>query len=184
MRLCITLAACLAFSTSAALAHGEQKKEASPKATMPMAGHDNSDGHHDKMAVGKPGQASDVTRTVKVIMDETGDGHMIFKPNAFEVRQGETIRFIVSNEGELDHEFVLDDHKGVMEHKALMEKFPEMEHDDPNSVRLKPGQQGEVIWNFSNAGQFMIACMITGHYDAGMKGDLVVDPERSSWLQN
>ena len=90
------------------------------------------------------------------------------------VKKNETIRFMVINKGELEHEFVLDSHEGVMEHKALMEKMPEMEHDDPNSVRLDPGMDGEVIWKFANAGPFEFACLIPGHYDSGMKGMLNV----------
>ena len=184
MKRLLTCAASLAIAATAAMAHGEQKKPAVEKATGRTAGHDNSDGHHGAMAVGKPGKASEATRTVRVAMDETDDGHMLFEPAALSVHQGETIRFLVTNAGESDHEFVLDDHKGMMKHKALMERFPEMEHDDPNSVRLEPGQTGEVVWTFTNAGTFMFACMIPGHFEAGMKGDVVVQKERSSALPN
>ena len=62
-----------------------------------------------------------------------------------------------------------------MEHKAVMEKFPEMEHDDPNSIRLAPGKSGEIVWKFTNDGTFKIACLIPGHYDAGMHGNVVVE---------
>lgn len=134
----------------------------------------HSGGHDDMMAVGSPGKASDVGRTIEVIMKETDDGEMIFEPKVINVEKGETIRFMVMNKGELEHEFVLDDHEGVMEHKGLMERMPEMEHDDPNSVRLDPGMDGEVIWSFANAGPFEFACLIPGHYDSGMKGTLTV----------
>ena len=69
---------------------------------------------------------------------------------------------------------MLDSHKEIMKHKAVMEKFPEMEHDDPNSVRLEEGKNGEVIWTFSNGGKFEFACLIPGHYEAGMKGAIKV----------
>lgn len=132
-------------------------------------------GHGEMMmAVGVPGKASEVTRTIEVIMKETDDGGMAFEPKEINVKKNETIRFIVINKGELEHEFVLDNHEGVMEHKAQMEKMPEMEHDDPNSVRLDPGMDGEVIWKFANAGPFEFACLIPGHYDSGMKGMLNV----------
>lgn len=135
----------------------------------------HSGGHDDSMmAVGSPGEASQVNRTVEVIMKETDDGEMLFEPREINVKKGETIRFVVINKGELEHEFVLDNHEGVMEHKALMERMPEMEHDDPNSVRLDPGMDGEVIWKFANAGPFEFACLIPGHYDSGMKGMLTV----------
>lgn len=135
----------------------------------------HSGGHDDMMmAVGAPGKASDVSRTIEVIMKETDDGEMIFEPKEINVKKGETIRFMVMNKGELEHEFVLDNHEGVMEHKEMMERMPEMEHDDPNSVRLDPGMDGEVIWSFANAGPFEFACLIPGHYDSGMKGMLTV----------
>lgn len=143
-------------------------------------GHDNSDGHHGELSVGVPGKAAEVSRIVKIVMRETEDGDMVFEPAELDVKKDETIRFIVVNEGELDHEFVLDDHEGVMEHKKLMEKFPEMEHDDPNSVHVEPGGRGEVIWKFSNAGSFEFACLIPGHYDAGMKGDIAVSDKVSA----
>jgi len=50
----------------------------------------------------------------------------------------------------------------------------DMEHDDPNSVRLDEGASGEVIWTFSNAGTFEFACLIPGHYEAGMHGPITV----------
>jgi uncharacterized cupredoxin-like copper-binding protein len=163
MKKLLTFAAGIALASGMAHAAGQH-----------AGGHDNSDGHHEQMAVGEPGEAGKVSRNVDIVMRETDDGEMIFEPAALEVRQGETIRFRVHNKGELEHEFVLDDHHGVMEHKALMERMPEMEHDDPNSVRLDPGKQGEVVWKFTNSGTFEFACLIPGHYDSGMKGDLTV----------
>lgn len=142
---------------------------------LALAAGSHAGGHdEDMMAVGMPGKASDVSRTIEVIMKETDDGEMVFEPKQIDVKKGETIRFTVLNKGELEHEFVLDNHEGVMKHKEMMEKMPEMEHDDPNSVRLDPGLDGEVVWKFANAGSFEFACLIPGHYDSGMKGMLTV----------
>jgi len=131
-------------------------------------------GHHDEMAVGKAGKASAVKRTVTIVMKENDDGGMLFEPASLSVRKGETIRIKFVNQGETDHEFVMDQHEALMEHKELMAKFPEMEHDDPNSIRLAPGAKGEIIWTFSNAGDFRFACLIPGHYESGMHGELKV----------
>lgn len=142
---------------------------------LAMASGTHSGGHDDSMmAIGNPGKASEVGRTIEVIMTETDDGQMLFEPSEISVEKGETIRFVLINRGEMEHEFVLDNHEGVMEHKALMERMPEMEHDDPNSLRLDPGMDGEVIWSFTNSGPFEFACLIPGHYDSGMKGMLTV----------
>lgn len=143
--------------------------------TTAFAAGTHGGGHDDsQMAVGQPGKASEVSRTIEVIMKETDDGEMLFEPKEINVKKGETIRFTVMNKGELEHEFVLDNHENVMTHKAAMSKMPEMEHDDPNSVRLDSGMDGEVIWTFSNAGPFEFACLIPGHYESGMKGDITV----------
>jgi uncharacterized cupredoxin-like copper-binding protein len=139
-------------------------------------GHGHSGEHaeaHPEMAAGTPGMAGDVTRTIDVTMDETDDGAMIFEPNSFEFEQGETIRFNVTNKGELEHEFVIDNVEGNAAHKEVMAKM-DMEHDDPNSIRLDEGQSGEVIWTFANAGTFEFACLIPGHYESGMSGPINV----------
>ncbi len=33
----------------------------------------------------------------------------------------------------------------------------------------------EMIWKFSNSGEFAFACLIPGHFDAGMKGVVIVE---------
>ena len=165
--------------------HGEVKKEmhghdvikshGHDEQIKMMGGHDATDGHHaDAMAVGEPGKRQDATKNIVIIMKETDDGEMVFTPKMIDVQKGQTIRFAIRNKGELEHEFVLDNHGGVMKHKVLMEKFPEMEHDDPNSLRLEPGKKGEIIWKFTNGGSFEFACLIPGHYASGMRGDIMV----------
>lgn len=131
-------------------------------------------GHHDEMAAGKPGKAAKADRTVKISMRETDDGKMVYEPSQIVAKKGETIRIVVTNTGETDHEFVLDEMAKNAEHKALMEKFPEMEHDDPNAIRLAPGKSGEIVWTFTNAGDFEFACLIPGHYESGMHGPVKV----------
>lgn len=131
-------------------------------------------GHDDEMALGKAGEASQVTRTVEVSMVETDDGRMVFEPKTIDVREGETVRFTFQNKGELPHEFVMDTSGSIQEHKELMERFPEMEHADPNSISLQPGETGEILWTFTNTGDFEFACLIPGHYESGMHGPLTV----------
>ena len=143
-------------------------------ATPVFASGSHEGGHDAAMAVGEPGKKAQATQTIRVSMKETDDGKMIFTPNTFKVRKGQTIVFSIKNAGELDHEFVLDQEDKIMEHKAVMEKFPEMEHDDPNAIRLSAGKSGEIIWKFTNDGTFKIACLVPGHYDAGMHGDVTV----------
>ncbi|MEX0303496.1 MAG: plastocyanin/azurin family copper-binding protein [Leisingera sp.] len=142
-----------------------------------VSGHDSGHGAHgshgEQMAAGMPGSRSKVSRTVKVVMKETDDGEMIFTPSSMEFKQGETIRFMVANKGELDHEFVLDTPERNAMHKQAMSAQMEM-HNTPNAVTLAPGKRGEIIWNFSNGGTFEFACLIPGHYESGMYGQVAV----------
>jgi uncharacterized cupredoxin-like copper-binding protein len=99
---------------------------------------------------------------------------MRFKPASIKVKRGETIRFIVRNAGKLKHEMVLGTIKELKEHAELMRKFPAMEHADPNQVSVDPGMTGELIWQFTKAGTFDFACLVPGHFEAGMVGKVRV----------
>lgn len=123
-------------------------------------------GGHGNDAVGKPGVATKVTRTVKIDMTDA----MRFTPSSIDVKQGETVRFIVKNSGKIKHEMVLGTEKELKEHYEVMKKNPEMEHADPNMVTVSPGKTGEIVWQFTKAGKIDFACLQPGHYDAGMKG--------------
>lgn len=112
----------------------------------------------------------EATRTVEVSMKDT----MEFVPSSFAVEKGETVRFLVTNEGQLRHEFVLGTKASNDEHAAMMMKFPGMEHDEPYMAHVAPGDTGEITWTFNEAGDFAFACLIAGHYQAGMVGDLSV----------
>jgi uncharacterized cupredoxin-like copper-binding protein len=136
--------------------------------------HGAHSGHAGQMLAGMPGSHRKVSRTVHVKMKETDDGEMIFSPSSMAVKQGETIRFMVVNKGEIDHEFVLDTPERNALHKEIMASRTET-HTAPNAVTLEPGQDGEIIWQFSNEGAFEFACLIPGHYDAGMFGKIAVN---------
>ena len=131
-------------------------------------------GHDKKSVIGEPGEKAKVTQTIKVTMKETDDGKMLYIPNKINVRKGQTVKFAIRNAGELDHEFILDRQEANMEHKAVMAKFPEMEHDNPNAVSLAPGESGEIIWKFTSDGPLEFACLKPGHYESGMRGDLTI----------
>jgi len=85
----------------------------------------------------------------------------------------------------MEHEFVLGTEEALKKHYELMEKFPEMEHADANMIRVDPGKTGEVLWRFTKTGEVGFACLLSGHFDAGMKGAIKVFPESMSgqWLQ-
>ena len=127
-------------------------------------------GGHGTEAIGKPGVAAKVSRTVQIDMSDA----MRFTPSTVTVRKGETVRFVVKNSGQLKHEFNLGTDKDLKAHYELMKKFPEMEHDEPNIASVAPGKTGEVIWQFTQAGEFQFACLQPGHFEAGMVGKVTV----------
>jgi uncharacterized cupredoxin-like copper-binding protein len=128
---------------------------------------------NSKFSAGEPGDPSKPARTVKVIMAESGK-KMLFEPTSIEVRRGEQIRFVLSNEGGHDHEFMLGTRADNRKHAAVMKKHPDMEHDDPNAKRLSPLANGDLLWRFTKRGEFEYACLIAGHYEAGMHGKIIV----------
>lgn len=128
---------------------------------------------HDTSAVGEPGDASQPSRKVTITMKETPEG-MIYAPDTVSVSKGEQIEFDIENAGTLDHEFVLGTKASNQAHKHEMEENPEMEHEEPNAVEVDPGEKATLLWRFTNPGTFEYACLIPGHYEAGMHGTVTV----------
>jgi len=158
-----------------------------PLAAFASPGH--GQGHGSVAAeIGTPGKAADVTRTIKIVMEDN-----FFDMETIEVSAGETILFQIENKGEFVHEFNIGtaamhaSHQKemmmMMEHGALdvdkihMDKMKmdmgngmTMEHDDPNSVLLEPGKTAEIIWTFPADAELEFACNVPGHYESGMMG--------------
>lgn len=127
-------------------------------------------GHGDATAIGQPGKPENINRTITITMFDT----MRYSPASITVKQGETIKFIVRNSGKIKHELVLGTEKELKEHYEVMKKNPEMEHEDDNMITVQPSKSGELIWKFTKAGKVDFACLLPGHYDAGMKGVVTV----------
>jgi uncharacterized cupredoxin-like copper-binding protein len=119
---------------------------------------------------GIAGDAKAVKRTVEFRMTD----NMRFTPDKLEVKQGQTIRIVLRNHGAVMHEFVLGTKKELDEHAVLMVKFPTMEHGEPYMAHVAPGKSGDIVWTFNRAGEFDFACLIAGHYTAGMVGKVKV----------
>lgn len=131
-------------------------------------------GHgHEKFSAGEPGAPKKPARTIAITMQES-DGKMLFFPNRVEVRKGEQVKFMIRNSGTLDHEFILATTAENLKHAELMKKYPDMQHDDPNAVRLAPNGTTSLLWKFTKAGTFEFSCLIPGHRESGMLGTVVV----------
>jgi uncharacterized cupredoxin-like copper-binding protein len=128
---------------------------------------------HSGFSAGEPGNPKRPARVIQVTMRES-DGKMVFVPERVEVKRGEQVRFVLRNNGALEHEFVLASREDNLKHAEVMKNNPEMEHDDPNAKRLQPSKSGEMVWRFTKAGEFEYGCLIPGHREAGMIGTVVV----------
>ena len=156
-------------------------------------GHGHADSHGHAATIGMPGKAAEATRSIQIIMTDNR-----YSPEKISVKKGETIRFVIKNEGELVHEFNIGTPKMHVAHQKEMEMMVEhgvleadkinharmkmdmgggktMEHNDPNSALLEPGKSGEIIWTFTKNSELEFACNVPGHYDAGMVGKLHIN---------
>jgi uncharacterized cupredoxin-like copper-binding protein len=156
---------------SVARAHGDENHD---KKTGP-ASHDEHASVQHASVLGQAGDPNKVSRSVEIAMNDS----MRYSLPTVSVKQNETIRFVLKNEGKLKHEMVLGTIEELKAHAALMVKFPEMEHADPNQASVEPGKTGELVWKFTKAGTFDFGCLQAGHYEAGMKGQVVVAGAKS-----
>ena len=136
--------------------------------------------------IGEKGESSEVDRVIEIKMYDN-----YFEPNEIKIKKGETIKFIVSNYGELVHEFNIASKEMHIKHQLEMMKMVEheilladridkekmkqmakkdhsMAHSHSNSVLLEPKQSAELIWKFSADTNLEAACNVPGHYQDGM----------------
>ena len=113
-------------------------------------------------------------RTIEITMRD-----IEYDPKAVTVAQGETVRFVFTNEGQLPHEATVGDLAEQEEHEAEMAEMGDMamseDHDDETpKVSVEPGATGEIVTTFDEAGETIIGCHESGHWDAGMRIDVTV----------
>lgn len=157
-----------------------------------LAGGSRDDGHHHhhdahakdhhqgmhgqaahSSAVGGAGDAAAVNKTVRVDLLDT----MRFTFDApLELKRGDVVRFIVTNRGQLRHEFSIGSESEQLAHRALMREMPDMVHEDANTVTVEPGGTRELIWRFNGTESVEFACNIPGHAEAGMVATTELQP--------
>ena len=137
-----------------------------------MASGTHSHSHESsKYSVGEPGQGNP-DRIITVSMQDTM--RFVFEPDLDELKQGETIEFKVRNDGQIQHEFSIGNAEDQVNHAAMMQKMPNMKHNDPNTVSLSPGESATLSWKFMGKDSVVFACNIPGHFEAGMKHTLAI----------
>ena len=135
---------------------------------MAQASGKHAGGHQP--STGSPGDPTQVDRTIEVTMSD----RMRFDPDHIRVTAGQTIRFAVTNTGAQPHEMVIGSLDELKEHAEEMRRNPDMEHEEPNMLRLDGGKSGDLVWHFDQPGRVDFACLIPGHLEAGMKGTIDV----------
>lgn len=161
-RISVLVAAVLVGSAvTAAYAHGDAKHAPPGKKTISK----------DEHPWGREGDLKKASRTIAVDMADT----MRFSPAEMRIKRGETVRFVVSNSGKQMHEMVIGTREELEKHSEVMKKHPGMEHDAPYMAHVEPGKKQDIVWTFTKPGTFMYGCLIPGHWEAGMKGTIVVN---------
>ncbi|MFC7287352.1 plastocyanin/azurin family copper-binding protein [Herminiimonas glaciei] len=151
--------AALLLASSVALAHDD----AHTKAVFDVS-------KAEQKEFGIAGDPARVHRTIKLVMRDD----MRFTPNRIKVKEGETVKLVIKNKGKILHEIVLGTTAQLQEHAAMMRKFPTMAHEAPYMAHVKPGAIEEIVWTFNRPGEFDFACLIAGHFEAGMTGKIQV----------
>lgn len=142
--------------------------------------HDHHGQHHGsgngQTVYGQPGDPKKVTRIIKVSGEEFS-----YSPATFSVKKGEVIKFIFSNKGAEDHELTIGDQEMQLAHRKMMAEMandPKMKGHDhsamKNVVTAKPGETKELVWHFTQTGDFSMACNIPGHAESGMEAKISV----------
>ena len=117
----------------------------------------------------------DGTRTVEIDMVDTA-----FEPDELQVTEGETIRFVFANTGEVDHDAFVGDADAQADHEAEMRDAEDEGHggghgdESEDAITVEPGDTGELTYTFDDTGTMQIGCHQPGHYEDGMKIDVEV----------
>lgn len=131
---------------------------------------------------GQPGNAQNATTTLEVIMEDNA-----YSVQSLAVTSGETVRFVLINKDDADHEFNLGTvdmqtmHRAemaAMEGHGHMNDHAGTQHAMPNMVFVPANETRELVWTFASSGTLEFACNIPGHYEAGMHGTIEIDAPR------
>lgn len=142
-----------------------------------VAGGDHEHGHkNETSAVGKPAKLSQASKTVYLTTEDT----MRFKFSSMpDLKDGDIVKFVITNNGKIPHEFSIGDEKEQQAHREMMRKMPNMVHEDGNTVTIAAGKTKELAWEFKSGSEVVFACNIPGHFEAGMFTKAKVLPSKN-----
>lgn len=138
-------------------------------ATAPIVGIAHEHAGESTFWFGHAGDAAEVKRIITLSATD-----LKFSPMQISVTTGETVKFEVHNDGQLEHEFILGSAAEQMNHDKEMAAMVGMKMTHTNGVSVAPGKTGTLIWTFTKTGSLQYACHVPGHYVAGMIGQLTI----------
>jgi uncharacterized cupredoxin-like copper-binding protein len=158
----LALAPLAGLAPRLAIAHGEN--HGSGAAAGPVV--------KEQKPWGIAAEAKEARRSIEIRMTD----NMRFTPNHIDVREGDIVRLRAVNRGKVMHEIVIGTPDELKAHAEVMKKHPDMEHEEPYMAHVSPGRRGDIVWHFNRPGDFEFACLIPGHFEAGMVGTIRVKP--------
>ncbi len=168
----ITLTASTVIALSA-FAEGKHNDNVSDHNSHAKSSHEGHGAHlqahnHEtkKGAVGYPAKPSNSQRSIDVSLSD--NMRISFSEDLTELKSGTVINFVVTNEGEISHEFSIGNQAEQKAHAKMMRQMPGMVHNDGNTVTLAPGETKRLAWHFVGDDQVVFSCNIPGHFEAGM----------------
>ncbi len=129
--------------------------------------------HPDAHAVTGAGRAVDASHAKRNVTIGMADS-MRFAPSHLAVVLGETLRIVARNDGAVMHEIVIGTRQEIAGHREAMRRNPDQAHGAPNMAHVPPGRSEQIVWQFDRPGTFEYACLLPGHYEAGMTGTITV----------
>lgn len=117
-------------------------------------------------------------------------GRMSFRPQRVTLQAGVPTEVVLVNRGSVKHEWMVypvptkpgrPDHEWAEENSFFKGVKVEVAGGEVTrrkgvlvEVMVKPGKSATIRFTPTRRGQFEMACLISGHWEAGMKGILVV----------
>ncbi len=133
---------------------------------------------HTETPYGVLGHEKAINRVIDLTASEYA-----FNQQKIVVKKGETIKFVLKNSGQEEHEMTIGDAAMQQEHRKMMAAMPGMAHSHMaghghvmhgNTVSAKQGETKSLIWHFTQSGRFEFACNFPGHAELGMQGIIEV----------
>lgn len=112
---------------------------------------------------GQPGFVPGTTTSPRIVRIWAGPGYT-FSPSAVAVARGETVTFEITAIGPLVHEFMVGPADAVAADQP----------GTPEVADITMMQTASLTVTFDGSGPYAYACHAAGHYEAGMRGTILV----------